>query len=68
MESKFIEFNETLININTIVYIDKVNGINERANQFGVRCLFNHTTIYEWFNTEEERDNRYNFFADLLLL
>lgn len=36
---KFIKFNEMLINVNTIVYIGKINGKNERGNQFGVSCL-----------------------------
>ena len=61
MRKKFIEFDDQLINVKEIVFVQKVTGINARYGQYGI-CINVRDYDYrqEWFKTEEDRNRRFN--------
>ena len=63
MRKKFIEFNDQLINVKEIVFVQKVAGINARnGQQYGIYIKVRDFDYYrqEWFKTEEDRNRRFN--------
>ena len=61
MRKKFIEFDGQLINVKEIVFVGKVTGINARKGQCGI-CVNvrSYESQQEWFQSEEDRDCRFN--------
>lgn len=56
---KFISFAGTLINTKYIVCFEKRKGINDYAGKFPITVLIEgHSSLNEWFNSEEERNDR----------
>ena len=62
MRKKFIEFNNQLINVKEIVFVQKVAGINARnGQQYGIYInVRDFDYRQEWFKTEEDRNSRFN--------
>ena len=62
MRKKFIEFNDQLINVKEIVFVQKVAGINARnGQQYGIYInVRDFEYRQEWFKTEEDRNRRFN--------
>ena len=62
MRKKFIEFNDQLINVKEIVFVQKVAGINARnGQQYGIYInVRDFDYRQEWFKTEEDRNRRFN--------
>lgn len=62
MRKKFIEFNNQLINVKEIVFVQKVAGINARnGQQYGIYInVRDYDYRQEWFKTEEDRNRRFN--------
>lgn len=62
MRKKFIEFNDQLINVKEIVFVQKVAGINARnGQQYGIYInVRDYDYRQEWFKTEEDRNRRFN--------
>ena len=61
MRKKFIEFDEQLINVKEIVFVQKVMGINARNGQHGIYInIRDFDYRQEWFKTEEDRNRRFN--------
>lgn len=61
MRKKFIEFDNQLINVKEIVFVGKVTGINARKGQYGIYInVRDYEPQQEWFNTEEDRNRRFN--------
>ena len=62
MRKKFIEFNNQLINVKEIVFVQKVAGINARnGQQYGIYInVRDFDYRQEWFKTEEDRNRRFN--------
>ena len=61
MRKKFIEFDNQLINVKEIVFVEKVTGINARKGQYGIYInVRDYEPQQEWFKTEEDRNRRFN--------
>lgn len=61
MRKKFIEFDDQLINVKEIVFVEKVKGINAREGQYGIYVnVRSYDYRQEWFKTKEDRDRRFN--------
>ena len=67
MRKKFIEFDGQLINVKEIVFVQKVTGINARYGQYGIYInVRDYDYRQEWFNTEEDRNRRFNEIKEYL--
>ena len=61
MQKKFIEFDDQLINVKEIVFVQKITGINTRYGQYGIYInVRDYDYRQEWFKTEEDRNRRFN--------
>lgn len=61
MKKKFIEFDDQLINVKEIVFVQKITGINTRYGQYGIYInVRDYDYRQEWFKTEEDRNRRFN--------
>ena len=74
MINKFIKLNTKLININYILYVDKVSGsegyfagLNEHSGKFGIFVQCKSFSSYAWFDSEKERDKEYDNITKTLI-
>jgi hypothetical protein len=57
---KFINFANTLVNTRYIIYFEKRTEVIHRVRKFSITVLIEgHSFLNEWYNSEEERNNRY---------
>lgn len=57
---KFISFAGTLINTRYIIYLEKRTEVVYRVRKFSVTVIIEgHSFFNEWFDSEEERNDRY---------
>lgn len=57
---KFISFANTLINTRYIVCFEKRQGVNDYSGKFLIIvCIEGHSSLYEWYDSKEERNDRY---------
>lgn len=60
MNNTFIHFANTLINTRYVVCFEKRQGINDDSGKFLIIvCIEGHSSLNEWYDSREERDNRY---------
>ena len=60
MDNIFISFANTLINTRYIVCFEKLKGVNCYSGKYCVTMsIEGHTSLNEWFDSEEERNDRY---------
>lgn len=55
---KFIKFNDKIININNIRYIEKIIGLGQYANQYGIKVYLNDATFFKFIGFDEEQRDR----------
>ena len=59
MQEKFIEFDDQLINVKEIVFVEKV--ADTRKGQYGIYVnVRDYNYRQEWFKEKEDRDRRFN--------
>ena len=59
MNNTFISFANTLINTRYIICFEKRKGINDYAGKFSITVFIEeHSPLNEWYDSEEERNNR----------
>lgn len=59
MNNTFISFANTLINTRYIIYFEKRTEVIHRVRKFSITALIEgHSSLNEWFNSEEERNDR----------
>ena len=57
---KFISFANTLINTRYIICFEKRKDVIYQAPKFSLTVFIEgHSSLNEWFNSEEERNDRY---------
>ena len=66
MKNMFIEFDNTLINTNHIIYIESLDGAYNNYGKFAVRCITDKNIKCEWYNTKKQRNERYEYLVNLL--
>lgn len=66
MKNTFIEFDNTLINTNHIIYIENLDGAYNNSGKFAVRCITDKNIKCEWYNTKKQRNERYEYLVNLL--
>lgn len=66
MKNMFIEFDNTLINTNHIIYIENLDGAYNNSGKFAVRCITDKNIKCEWYNTKKQRNERYEYLVNLL--
>lgn len=67
MINKFIKLNDTLINANYIMYLNKVIGKNDYIGKFGIFAQCKGFTNHCWFDSEKERDKEYDNITKILI-
>ena len=56
---KFISFANTLINTRYIIYLEKRTEVIHRVRKFSITVVIEgHSSLKEWFDSEEERNDR----------
>lgn len=59
MNNAFISFADTLINIRYIICFEKSKEVIYRVRKFSITVLIEgHSSLSEWFDSEEERNDR----------
>ena len=59
MNNTFISFADNLINTRYIKCFEKRKGVNDYAGKYSITVFIeNHASFNEWFDSEEERNNR----------
>ena len=57
---KFISFANTLINVRYIIYFEKRIEVIHRVRKFSITVFIEgHSSLIEWYDSEEERNDRY---------
>lgn len=56
--TKFIKFNDKIININNIRYIEKIIGLGQYINQYGIKVYLDHDTFFKFSGFDEEQRDR----------
>lgn len=60
MNSTFISFANTLINVRYIIYFEKRTEVIHRVRKFSITVLIEgHSFLNELYDSEEERNDRY---------
>lgn len=55
---KFIKFNDKIISINNIRYIEKIIGLGKYANQYGIKVYLKDETFFKFSGLDEEQRDR----------
>jgi hypothetical protein len=55
---KFIKFNDKIININNIRYIEKIKGLGKYYNQHGIKIYLDNETFFKFSGFDEEQRDR----------
>ena len=63
---KFIKFDETVINTDYIICIEKCHSIIGDDKPYIIRILVKGSMYYQYFETEEERDEEFDKLFELL--
>ena len=59
MDNTFISFANTLINTRYIIYLEKRTEVIYRVRKFSITVVIEgHSSLKEWFDSEEERNDR----------
>ena len=59
MNNTFISFANTLINTRYIICFAKRTGVNDYSGKFFITVFIEgHSSLNEWFDSEEERNDR----------
>ena len=59
MPNTFISFANTLINTRYIICFEKRKGVNDYSGKFSITAFIEgHSSLTEWFDSEEERNDR----------
>ena len=71
LNSKFILFNNIIINTMHIRWCENVQRSNGETGTFGIKSVVNFgsgcETFYKWFNTQTDRDKEFNhLYANIL--
>lgn len=71
LNSKFILFNNIIINTMHIRWCENVQRSYGETGTFGIKIVVNTgsgcETFYKWFNTQTDRDKEYNHLYDNIL-
>ena len=58
--AKFIKFNDKIININNIRYIEKIIGLGQYINQYGIKVYLDRDTFFKFSGFDEaQRDKEF---------
>ena len=55
---KFIKFNDKIININNIRYIEKITGLGQYINQYGIKVYLDKDIFFKFSGFDEEQRDR----------
>ena len=55
---KFIKFNDRIININNIRYIEKITGLGQYINQYGIKVYLDKDIFFKFNGFDEEQRDR----------
>ena len=59
MNNTFLSFADILINTRYIICFEKRKGVNDYSGKFSITVFINeHSPLNEWYDSEEERNNR----------
>lgn len=56
--AKFIKFDDKIININNIRYIEKIIGLGQYINQYGIKVYLENGTFFKLSGFDEEQRDR----------